>query len=106
MVLPHPQLARRAVHALAGLPAQLGLLDLHAAWQRGADSRHRHLVACLEVVSPAHDSQSTLDTDVDGSHPQLVGVRVALLGHYLAHDHTVEVRPGLLDALDSRARHV
>ncbi len=87
MVLTQPELARRAVHALAHHAPQLRLLDLEATGQHSTHESHGDLVTGFEVLGAAYDLPRRPIAHVNGGDPQLVGLGVfGLLGDQANHN--------------------
>ena len=98
------QLGAAAQHALGGLAAQLGFLDLQVAGQQGADPGERRLQAFAGVGGAAHHREGALAV-THFTDAQLVGVRVRLAADDLPHHHTGERRCRRLHGVHFQAGH-
>ena len=92
------EFARRAEHAVAHHPADLGALDAPISGQRRARQRHRDQLPRSDVLCAAHDLQrgpALLGEDL--GHPQRVGVRMTADLENAANHDVAPLRAAYLD---------
>ena len=100
----HVQLGAGAQHAHGHLATHLALLDL-ATRQVRAVQRRRHAHALMHVGRAANDLYRLSLAHIHHADVQVVRIGVIHAAHHVTHDHLVELRAGLLDALDAGAGH-
>ena len=105
VIFARAEFAGRAEHAHRDHAAELGLLDLEAAREFGADQRARHLDAGLHVGRAADDLEDFARSGVDFADVQMIGVFMIAAGEHFGNHDARESRRDRGHFLNFETRH-